>query len=162
MFAFLRNPAALALATSALMFQAPAFANTLNGGMFNGVKPVNDQTLDHIRGGFSLQYDLGQMKLALDMSQISYLNGVTQPAQQITGSSGGTLNMIQNGLNNSVSPSVVNSIPIGMQGALIQNNLDNQVLTTVNTLNITVTSQAFARSVAMGAAAQGALLRFLH
>ncbi|NYT61749.1 hypothetical protein H0A66_05350 [Alcaligenaceae bacterium] len=157
MFTSLHSGAALALAVGTLMFQAPALAKT-----FNGVNPVSDQTLDHIRGGFSMGYDLGQMKLALDITQVNQINGVIEPAQQLTGASGGTLNVIQYGLNNAVSLSALNGIPSGSMGTVIQNSMSSQVINTISTLNITITSQAFAQAMNMQSSMQNAMLQFLH
>lgn len=157
MFTSLHNGAALALAAGTLMFQMPALADT-----FNNVNPVSDQTLDHIRGGFSVGYDLGQMKLALDITQVSQINGLVEPTQQLTGASGGTLNVLQNGLNNSVSLSVLNNIPNGSMGTIVQNSFNNQVINTISTMNITITSHAFARAMDMQSSVQNAMLQFLH
>lgn len=157
MFTFLRNGATLALATGTLIFQVPALADT-----FNNIHPVSDQALDHIRGGFSVGYDLGQLKLALDINQVSQVNGIIEPAQQLTGASGGTLDVMQYGLNNSVNLSVLNNIPNGSMGTIIQNSLSNQVINTISTLNITITSHALAQAVNMQSSVQNSMLQFLH
>lgn len=148
---------ALPLAMGAMALQVPALADTLGG-----MNPVSSQKLDQIRGGFSVQYDLGQMKLALDVNRVSFINGNLAPMEQFTGASGGTLDVIQSGLNNSVSASVVDGIPMGTLGTLIQNSLNNQVIRTVNVMNMTVTSQAFAQAMSLQATTQAALLRFMH
>ncbi len=43
---------------------------------------------------------------------------------------------------------------------VIQNSMNNQVISTINTLNITITSQALAQAMAMQSVTQGALLQF--
>lgn len=65
-------------------------------------------------------------------------------------------------LNNVVSSSVANGLPAGTVGTVIQNNLDGQMIQSINVLNITVTSQALAQAVALQSLTQGALLRFMH
>ena len=157
MFAILRNCVTLALVIGAMVVQAPALANT-----FGGMNPVDNQRLDHIRGGFSIQYELGQLKLAMNVTRISSINGSIVTEQHLTGASGGTLSVIQSGLNNMVSSSVVSSIPTGMLGTVIQNNLDNQVIRAINVLNITLTSQALAQAMAVRAITQSALLQSIH
>lgn len=158
MFTSIRSRAVLALAVGTLVFQAPAHA-----GAFDGLNPVSIQTLDHIRGGFSMEFDFGQLMLAMNMTQVSMINGTIVPAQQAaSSSSGGAWTAIQQGLNNGVSPVVLSSIPSGSLSTVIQNSLNNQTINSINTLNITITSQVLAQTMALQSFTQNALLRFLH
>jgi hypothetical protein len=120
------------------------------------------QTLDHVRGGFSMEMNYGQLMLAMNTTQVSVINGIVVPGQQIIGSSGGSSTLIQQGLNNSVNPVVLNNIPSGSMSTVIQNGLNDQVIGSISTLNITITSQMLAQAVNMQSLTQSALLRFLH
>lgn len=153
----IRSGAILALAVGTLAFQAPACANA-----FDGLKPVSMQALDHVRGGFSMEFNFGRLMLAMNMNQVNMINGSSVPGEQTTGSSGGTSTVIQQGPNNSVSPTVVNGIPIGSLNTVIQNSLDHQVISSIRTLNITITSQRLAQAMHFQSLTQNALLRFLH
>jgi hypothetical protein len=157
MFTSVRSGAVLALAVGVLAFQAPAHA-----AAFDGLSPVSTQTLDHIRGGFSVELNYGQLMLAMNTTQVSTINGVAVPDQQAIGSSGGSSTLIQQGLNNSVNPVVLNSIPGGSMSTVIQNGLSNQVISSISTLNITITSQMLAQAANVQSLTQSALLRFLH
>src|SRR5690348_3494997 len=123
MFTFRHGGAVLALAVSTLAFQAPAPA-----AAFDGFSPVSMQTLDHVRGGFSMEMNYGQLMLAMNTTQVSVINGIVVPGQQIIGSSGGSSTLIQQGLNNSVNPVVLNNIPSGSMSTVIQNGLNDQVI----------------------------------
>lgn len=207
--------AALTLTLGVLLAQTPAHADT-----FAGLAPVTNQALATIRGGFSMSFDFGQMGIALDMSQMTFVNGQLVPVQQIVDAAGGTVNLIQNGpgngagtvsptdlaqgssatgsalhplapgngvglagsngaasglaglavpsvlmqtgLGNGATASLVSNVSPAMIGTVIQNGLDGQIIQNLNVLNVTVTSQALAQSVALQAMTQGALLRFLH
>lgn len=153
----MRSGAVLALVVGTLAFQAPARADA-----FDGLNPVSMQTLDHIRGGFSMEFNFGRLMLAMNMTQASMINGAIVPAQQTTGSSGGTSTVIQQGPNNVVNPVVLNSIPSGSLSTVIQNSLNDQVISSISTLNITITSQVLAQTMALQSLTQNALLRFLH
>lgn len=157
MFTSMRSGAVLALAIGALAFQAPAHADA-----FDGLNPVSMQTLDHIRGGFSMEFNFGQLMLAMSLTQVNMINGDTVPGQQTTGSSGGTTTVVQQGLDNAVDQVVLNGIPSGSIGTVIQNSLNDQVIHSVSTLNITITSQMLAQTMALQSLTQNALLRFLH
>lgn len=158
MFTSMRSGVVLALAAGALVLQAPAHAD-----VFEGVNPVSVQALDHVRGGFSMEFNFGQLMLAMNLNQVSTINGVVVPSQQTaTGSSGGTLTVVQQGLNNSINPLVLNNIPGGSLSTIVQNSLNGQVIHSISTLDLTITSQALAQSMALQSLTQNALLRFLH
>ncbi|MYN12138.1 hypothetical protein GSY71_03105 [Pusillimonas sp. TS35] len=157
MFTSLRScGTALALAAGTLMLQTPVLASNA----FNGVSPVSDLALDHIRGGFSAAYDYGHLKLAMDITQATLINGFIGSAQQLADASGGALTVMQNGLNNVVNLPVLNNVSNSTMNTVIQNSMNNQVISTINTLNITITSQALAQAMAMQSVTQGALLQF--
>lgn len=153
----MRSGAALALAVGALAFQTPASADA-----FDGLNPVSTQALDHIRGGFSMEFNFGQLMLAMNLIQVNMINGNAVSGQQATGSSGGTTTVIQQGLDNSVGSGVLNGIPSGSLNTVIQNSLNDQVINSINTLNITITSQMLAQTMAVQSLTQNTLLRFLH
>lgn len=157
MFTSMRRGAVLALAIGALTFQASARADA-----FDGLNPVSMQALDHIRGGFSMAFDFGPLMLAMNMTQVSMVNGVPTTGQQTVDPSGGASTVIQQGWNNSINPLVFNNLPAGSVNTVIQNSLNDQVIHSVNTLDITITSQMLAQSVALQSLTQAALLQFLH
>ncbi len=157
MFTSVHNRALLALAVGTLAFQAPVHA-----AAFGGASPVSMQALDQIRGGFGFEINLGQMMLAMNMSQVSMINGVVVPGEQTVTSAGGGSTLIQLGPHNWINPSVLNNIPAGSMSTVIQNSLNDQAIQSINTLNITITSQALAQNMALQSFAQGALLRFQH
>lgn len=144
MFSSIHSRVVLALAVGTLVFQVPAHANTAD--TFDGLTPVSMQALDHIRGGFSMEFDFGQLMLAMNMTQVSMINGT----------------VIQQDLNNAVNPIALNSLPSGSLNTVIQNSLNNQVINSISTMNITITSQGLAQSMALQSLAQNTLLRFLH
>lgn len=141
MFTSMRSGAVLALAIGTLVLQTPARADA-----FDGLNPVSTQTLDQIRGGFSMAFDFGQLMLAMDMTQVSMINGT----------------VIQQGLNNTVNPVVINGIPNESLSTVIQNSLNDQVINSISTMNITITSQTLAQTMALQSLTQDALLRFSH
>jgi hypothetical protein len=154
----MRNGAVLALAVGTLALQAPARADA-----FDESNPVSMQTLDHIRGGFSMGFDFGRLMLAMNLTQVSMINGDVVPGQEtVTGSSGGASTVIQQGLNNMVGQTVLNNIPAGSLNTVIQNSLNDQVINSISTLNITITSQALAQTAVLQSLTQDALLRFMH
>lgn len=158
MFTSMRNGIAMALTAGTLMLQVPAYA-----GVFDGMNPVSTQALDRVRGGFSMEFDYGQLMLALNMNQVSMINGVIVPSQQTTtGSSGGISTLVQQGSSNSVNPLVLNNIPAGSLSTIIQNGLNNQLISSTSTLDITITSRTLAQTMALQSLTQNTLLRFLH
>lgn len=158
MITYMRNGIVMALTAGTLMLQVPAHAD-----LFDGMSPVSTQALDHVRGGFSMEFDLGQLMLALDVNQVSMINGVVVPAQQAgVGSSGGISALVQQGSNNSVNALVLNNIPAGSLSTIIQNSLNNQMISSISTLDITITSRALAQTMALQSLTQNTLLRFLH
>lgn len=159
MLTFLRNRLAptLLLAIGALTLQVSAHADT-----FGGINPVSNEKLAHIRGGFAMQLDFGWMQFALDMSRASFINGNLLLADHRTDATGGALDLIQNGLSNTVDSSVGSNMVQGALAAVIQNGLDNQIIRNINVVNLTVTSQEFARSMALHSMFQGVLLQSLR
>lgn len=148
-----RTCTALVLAAAFMMVQAPVLANTFAKDI-----PISNKQLDGIRGGFSVQYDLGQIKVALDMSQFSFINGKLIQREALVGA-GGDTHIIQNGPNNFVNPSFVNSLSSGAMGTVIQNSLDSQVLSNFNVFNITVTSRQFAEAMSLKSAVHSAVIK---
>lgn len=75
----------------------------------------------------------------------------------------GTLTVMQSGFNNRASQPVVSNLSSGSTNSmLIQNSSSNRTISYVNTVNITVTSQALAQAMAMQSLTQGAILKFLR
>lgn len=146
MLAFLRRVSTqgLLFALGLLLVQMPAVAST-----FGGASPVDGSRLSHIRGGFGVQYNVGDLSLALDLTQITAINGEMSQ-------------LIQGGLDHTISSSVINGIAADALTTVIQNSLDNQVINTVNVMNITLTSNALAQAVAMRTLTQGTMQQFMR
>ena len=150
--------AAQALAIGALVLQPSAQATT-----FDELTPVSMQTLDHVRGGFSMQFDFGRLMMHMRMTQFSMVNGVAVPDQATaTGSSGGTSTVIQQGVNNTASLAALNGLSAGSWSHIIQNSQHDQLISSIRTVDIAITSQTLARTVNLQSLAQDALLKFLH
>lgn len=167
MFTFSRGcGAALALAAGTLILHGPAQANS-----FTELHAVDDQTLDEIRGGFSVAYDYGQLRMALSFTRAIMIQEILGPltGQPATGTGEQTVvsgpppaAIVQSGMNNTVSPPAIANLSGGVISAVIQNNLDNQAIRNFNTVNITVTSKALSQAFSVQTFAQGAFLRFLR
>ncbi|NYT79858.1 hypothetical protein H0A71_23115 [Alcaligenaceae bacterium] len=148
-----RTCTTLMLAAAFMMVQSPVLANTFAKDI-----PISDKQLNGIRGGFSVQYDLGQIKVALDMSQFSFINGKLMQREDLVGASGNT-HIIQNGPNNFVNPSFVDSLPTGAMGTVIQNSLDSQVISNFNVINIAVTSRQLSEAMSLKSAVRNAVIK---
>lgn len=148
---------ALAMTAGTLMLPVPVLANT-----FEGASPVSDRELDDIRGGFSIEYGLGQLRLALEFTRSSWIGAIQESAQHWAAGSGGAPNVIQHGPNNVVTLPVLNNLNQAALSTVIQNSVSDQIISNVNTLNITITNQAVSRAMALQSLTQDAFLRFLY
>jgi hypothetical protein len=87
---------------------------------------VSDDELDTLRGGFMLA---NGMNVEFSIDKVITLNGQVAFTSSFTLPDG--VPLFQNGLNN-ISP-FLNASPIG---SIIQNNLDSQTISTINTINL--------------------------
>lgn len=156
--------------------QAPASASQplsvrmAIGGMHGaGVWPVavNDRRLDATRGGF----DLGNGLLAsFGIERAVYVNGnlvsstsvnipdigrITPDQASALAAATGTVNIIQNGANNTVDPATFNH---ATAATVIQNSLDNQDIRSLTTINTAVNSQNMLRSLGLQESLQAGLI----
>lgn len=134
-----------------------------------GVWPaaVNDRQLDTIRGGF----DLGNGLLAsFGIERAVYINGnlvsstsvnipdigrITPDQASALAAATGTVNIIQNGPNNTVDPATFGR---ATAATVIQNSLDNQDIRSLTTINTTVNSQNMLRSLGLQESLQAGLI----
>ena len=123
----------LAIGTLGLQPSAQATAH-----VFDEMQPVSLQALDHARGGFAMGFDLGRMMMSMRMTQFSMVNGVPVPDQ------------------------ATHAGPTGGLSTVIQNSQHGQMISAIRTIDITITSQALARTVNLQSLTQHALLKFLH
>ena len=110
-------------------------------------QPVSYVRLDEVHGGFDLG---GGLVASLGIQELAYINGnlVTSTsinipnigqitAQQATAlaSALSTVNLVRNGPNNSAASSLMQNAGLA---TVIQNSLNNQSISTLTTLNISV------------------------
>lgn len=141
----------------------------IDGMQDAGVWPaaVNDRRLDATRGGF----DLGNGLLAsFGIERTVYVNGnlisstsvnipdigrMTPDQASALAAATGTVNIIQNGANNTVDPATFNH---AMAATVIQNSLDNQDIRSLTTINTTVNSQNMLRNLGLQESLQTGLI----
>ena len=141
----------------------------IDGMQDAGVWPVavNDRRLDATRGGF----DLGNGLLAsFGIERTVYVNGnlisstsvnipdigrMTPDQASALAAATGTVNIIQNGANNTVDPATFNH---AMTATVIQNSLDNQDIRSLTTINTTVNSQNMLRNFGLQESLQTGLI----
>jgi len=134
-----------------------------------GVWPVavSDRRLDATRGGF----DLGNGLLAsFGIERAVYINGnlvsstsvnipdigrITPDQAGALAAATGTVNIIQNGANNTVDPATFDH---ATAATVIQNSLDNQDIRSLTTINTTVNSQNMLRSLGLQESLQAGLI----
>lgn len=146
---------ALAVVTMAGM-QAPASA----APRFAGAKPVSDAQLAHLRGGFSIGSGPDRIQVSLGIDRLSFVNGELATITRLGGSGGDSgIRLVQNGSGNRFDRSVLDALPAGTLGTVIQNSLDDQTIRNLNVFNITVTSRKLAQSLSVRSAVQDALTR---
>ena len=111
---------------TAITNQAGADDALTNDDVFAKWEHASDGELDALRGGFVLPNGIN---IDFNIEKVILLNGV------ITSSTNFQLpenmSLLQNGMQN-VAPALQGSA----LGSVIQNNLDNQVISTMNTINI--------------------------
>ncbi len=103
--------------------------STISSQQFGGWDRVSDNELDRLRGGFVLS---NGVSVDFNLDRITSLNGAVVSSSFFQ--TPGNLSLFQNGALNQASEL---SRSAGL-GSIIQNNLDNQSISTINSINITV------------------------
>ena len=130
---------------------------------------VSDTSLGSVRGGFSGN----GLNISFGIERAVYVNGalVTTTSLnfgdlgQITAGRGatsldaGTIQLIQNGVGNSVATGSISPTSIG---TVIQNTLDGQKIQNMTVINATVNSLGLLRSMNLGASLRGAVIDSLR
>ena len=130
---------------------------------------VSDTSLGGVRGGYSGN----GLNISFGIERAVYVNGalVTTTSLnfgdlgQITAGRGatslnaGTIQLIQNGVGNSVSTGSISSSSIG---TVIQNTLDGQKIQNMTVINATVNSLGLLRSMNLGSSLRGAVIDSLR
>lgn len=130
---------------------------------------VSDTSLGSVRGGFSGN----GLNISFGIERAVYVNGtlVTTTSLnfgdlgQITAGRGatsldaGTIQLIQNGVGNSVSTGSISPTSIG---TVIQNTLDGQKIQNMTVINATVNSLGLLRSMNLGSSLRGAVIDSLR
>ena len=134
-----------------------------------GVWPaaVSDDRLDATRGGF----DLGNgLLVSFGIERAVYINGnlvsstsvnvpdmarITPDQASALAAATGTVNVIQNGANNTVAPATFDH---ATAATVIQNSLDNQDIRNLTTINVTANSQNMFRSLGLQESLQAGLI----
>ena len=129
---------------------------------FEDCPVVADHELDQMRGGFDASNGGPSLSFSFGIERATFLNGElvstttvaipTYPsvmdakvAQTVISS---TTNIIQNGLGNSFALPSVRNLPTAVT-TVIQNTLDNQVISNATVINASVTSRNFINSLAI-------------
>ncbi|WP_189440271.1 hypothetical protein [Rhodanobacter panaciterrae] len=128
---------------------------------------VSDRQLDTTRGGF----DMGNGLLAsFGIERAVYINGnlvsstsvnipdigrMTPDQASALAAATGTVNIIQNGANNTVDPATFDH---ATAATVIQNSLDNQDIRSLTTINVTANSQNLFRSLGLQESLQAGLI----
>lgn len=128
---------------------------------------VSDRQLDTTRGGF----DLGHGLLAsFGIERAVYINGnlvsstsvnipdigrMTPDQASALAAATGTVNIIQNGANNTVDPATFDH---ASAATVIQNSLDHQDIRSLTTINVTANSQSLFRSLGLQESLQAGLI----
>lgn len=131
---------------------------------------VSDRRLDATRGGF----DLGNGLLAsFGIERAVYINGslvsstrvnipdigrITPDQASALTAVTGTVNIIQNGANNTVDPATFGQFGHATAATVIQNSLNNQDIRSLTTINATVNSQNMFRSLGLQESLQAGLI----
>lgn len=132
--------------------QAPVSAAS-----FAGSAPVPDSQLANMRGGFSFGHGI---ELSIGLDRLAFVNGELDVVTRFQQSGTDGIRVIQNGPGNIVDSSVLDAIPSGTLGTIIQNTVDNQTISNVNVYNISVTSSQIAGSLSLRNSLNDALARF--
>ena len=133
---------------------------------FGGQRPVSEEVLDRMRGGF--QSDPNGPMMSFGIQRSVYINGqrvnstvLTIPdLLQLTTNSRNVFTLVQNGAGNTMTthPS---SLPALM--TVIQNSLDHQTIQNQTVINATVAALGVSRALALGSAvSQANLNSILH
>lgn len=149
------------LSTVILAFSS---VDSLHGGSlvsgFEGLQVVPDVELDQIRGGFEVNNGGLPLSFYFGIERATFVNGqlvstttLALPALPSALSAAGTavenfnsIAVIQNGPGNIASLPSVHDLPASVM-SLIQNTLDNQVISNVTVVNASVTTRDYLRSL---------------
>ena len=173
----------LVLCTAAC-FSPAAQTSTLNHG-FEDFRVATDDELGEMRGGFEL--NAGGLNLSFSLEKVTFINGtlvatthltipslnslgnaqtladnITQQAivaslQNAAGSSYNPITAVQNGPNNTFTlPDGINLSNTTLT-TIVQNTLDNQVISTMTILNATLNSLSLVRALAISSSLNQAL-----
>lgn len=128
---------------------------------------VSDRRLDAARGGF----DLGNgLLVSFGIERAVYINGnlvsstsvnipdvgrITPDQASALAAATGTVNIIQNGANNTVDPATFSH---ATAATVIQNSLDNQDIRSLTTINVTANSLNTLRSMGLQEGLQAGLI----
>jgi len=138
------------------MFVLAAIASPVAAADFAGAAPVSDARLASLRGGFSIGDGDDAVWLSFNFEQIAYINGNPVSMSRLGTRAAASTTVIQNGVGNRV---VHATLPTNTFGTVIQNTLDNQVISNINMINLTVTSLRAAQWLSVQNAVRGA---FIH
>jgi hypothetical protein len=134
--------------------------------VFRRGRPVSEDVLDRMRGGFQINPNGPIMSFGIEKSV--YLNGrlITSTVLnipdllQLTNNTSNAFTLIQNGTGNAM-PTNISSLPALM--TVIQNTLDNQTIQNQTVINATVAALSMNRSLALGnAVSQANLFAIRH
>lgn len=128
---------------------------------FEGFPVVDDRELDQMRGGFETVSNGIPLSFSLGIERTSFVNGqlvatstVVIPSLAAAMNGGGVtvtgdpITVIQNGPGNSFALSSISDKSAQFM-TVIQNTLDNQVISNVTRIDVSITSKDFLRSLAV-------------
>ena len=129
---------------------------------FEDCPVVADHELDQMRGGFDTSNGGLPLSFSFGIDRATFLNGelvstttvaipIFTSAMDAKGAQTvmlNTTNLIQNGPGNSFALPSVRDLPTSVM-TVIQNTLDNQVISNATVINASVTSRDFIRSLAV-------------
>lgn len=143
-----RIAAFMFVASSCTAAGAQAAPVSAPSSIFPGLKPVAATRLAELRGGFR-GHDFGlDMRFSMDMTQQTYINGAPAPDTIDISNHNNVLKVIQNGPNNTLDITSMD-LPTSSVTTIVQNSKDNQTISTLNTLNISIASQTISRQLAL-------------
>ena len=151
----------LSIATLALGVASTSLAVPVASG-FEGFPVLADRELDQMRGGFETASSGLPLSFSFGIERASFVNGQLVASSTLVISSlpeamnnGGAvvtgfdpITVIQNGAGNSFTLPSMSNLPTQVM-TLIQNTLDNQVISNITVINASITSKDFLRSLAI-------------
>lgn len=140
---------------------------------FEGFPVVADRELGRMRGGFETVSSGLPLSFSFGIERASFVNGQLVSASNLVipslpsalnnGSAAGfdPITIIQNGAGNSFVLTSIRDTPTQVM-TLIQNTLDNQVISNVTVINASITSRDFLRSLAVQNSLNRMIFSALH